>query len=280
MNYHESLKNKKIAVFTCSPKKNEVHTHNFLEFVYILKGSALHKLNDTATNICEGDYFIIDYNSRHSYELKSKDFELLNCLFLPEFIDPSLKNCRSFQMLVSSYQLRFNKNLFTASPSVMIYKDDGTVKELLFKILKEFQEERTGYLQIAHSVLVEILIVTMRKIYPDFTEYNNVIDEIIKYINSEYMNELTLGDICLKFGYSFSYLSSKIKKEIGLTFTSYLQKTRIEQSMRLLLTDKMSIYEIAESVGYRDIKSFYSAFRKFAGTTPASFKKNYFDRFE
>ena len=279
MNYSNDLKEKKFFIFICPRLEIGTHTHNFLELAYVLKGEAIHKWDKRTMNIKEGDYFVIDYQSEHSYEAKTEEFVLINCLFLPELIDPSLINCRSLQTLISSYQIHFKNEFFTTSPSMSIYEDDnGKIKALLLSILEEFNQESPGYLQIIRSRIIELLVVTMRKIYfnPKSDINDSGMNEILKYINSEYMNDIMLKDICRKFNYSFSYLSMKFKKELGLTYMEYLQRIRVEQSMRLLVHTNESVSHIAQAVGYRDIKSFYAAFKKFADTTPANFRKNYY----
>jgi two-component system response regulator YesN len=144
-------------------------------------------------------------------------------------------------------------------------------------MLREFEEKAPGYMQVIRSKIIELLIVTMRKIYftnTDDTENN--IDTMLKYISTEYMNDLTLGDICKKFNYSFAYLSAKFKNEVGINFTQYLQKIRIEQSMRLLANTNKTIIEIAQEVGYNDVKAFYMIFKRIANTTPAKFRRSYY----
>lgn len=279
MNHQNNLKEKKFSIFLCTRKQIHSHSHDFLELAYVLKGSAIHNWDNASAEINEGDYFVIDYRSQHSYVAKTNDFELINCLFLPEFIDSSLMNCRSLGTLISSYQIHFNKDFFAKSPSACIYKDeDGKAKELLLKMLKEFSDQAPGYLQIIRSAIIELLVTTMRMIYLDFTPYedDNDTDKILRCIATEYINDLSLGEICQRFGYSFSYLSAKLKKETGFTFTKLLKKARIEESMRLLAHTKKPISVISSDVGYTDIKSFYSAFKEIANTTPAKFRKNYF----
>ena len=117
----------------------------------------------------------------------------------------------------------------------------------------------------------------MRKIClnPEDEKSDTPIETILKFVRYEYMNDITLSDVCKKFGYAFTYLSAKLKKESGLSFTQHLQKIRIEQSLRLLINSDKSINEIAALVGYKDIKSFYTVFKRIANTTPAKFRKNY-----
>lgn len=279
MNYRDNLKEKKVSIFLCPRKQIGVHSHNFLELVYVFKGEAIHNWDNKNVSIKEGDYFVIDYQSHHSYKAKTDDFELINCLFVPEFIDSSLANCHSFNALISSYQIHFNNDFFTASPSAIIYKDEnGRIRELLLSILNEFTEKSPGYLQFIRSQIIEILIITMRKIYfdPSPDVDNSDIKKILKHTSEKYMDNLTLSAICKNLGYSFSYMSAKFKKETGLTFTEYLQKTRIEQSMRLLVHTDKTINTISNDVGYSDIKSYYKAFKKTTNTTPAKFRKNYY----
>ena len=44
----------------------------------------------------------------------------------------------------------------------------------------------------------------------------------------KYMKDITLKDICCKFSYSFSYLCMKFKRELGMSYMEYMQKTRVE----------------------------------------------------
>lgn len=249
-----------------------------MELAYVLKGSAIHHRNQTRTVIREGDYFVVDYESRHAYEATTDSFELINCLFMPELIDPALKDCRSLQTVVSSYQLLFQNAFFTENPSTNTFRDeDGTVRGLLLAMLEEFQTQAPGYLQIIRAKIIELLVVTMRKIYrdprPGITD--SQLDRVLTCIHTEYMQDLTLQQICRQCGYSFPYMSMKFKKTLSMTYTHYLQKIRVEQSMRLLVSTDKPVGEIAQAVGYRDIKAFYAAFRRFANTTPAKFRKQY-----
>lgn len=278
MNYYNDLNEKKISVFICRPIIKGVHSHGFLELAYVLDGKATHKWDNTTEEIQKGDYFVIDYTSKHSYESMTVDFEVINCLFLPEFIDASFANCHSLQTLLTSYQIRFNRDFFTASPSSQIYRDnDGKARGILLDMLQEADTQAPGYLQIMRSKIIELLVITIRKIYfsPALEKSDNSINCMLACISKEYMENLTLGGLCKKFGYSFSYMSAKFKKETGLNFTEYLQKTRIEQSMRLLSYTDRPINLIASDVGYKDIKTYYSVFRKIADTTPAKFRKNH-----
>ena len=105
-------KNENISLRMCGSKHTNLHKHDFLEMVYVIKGKAYHSLNGTATIIQTGDYFIIDYEAYHQYHsLEDKDFVIINTLFKPEIIDKVLIHCRSFHDLINHYLIRFTTKL-------------------------------------------------------------------------------------------------------------------------------------------------------------------------
>ena len=272
------LKENKFSIYVCPNTRIHLHEHNYLELGYVIKGEAIHSWGEDSVTIKEGDYFVVDYNAQHSYVAKTDEFELINCIFLPEFIDPALTHCRSFLEVISNYQIHFNSELFIENPSIKIYKDeDEKIKSLLTSLLDEFTLRSPGYMQIIRSMVIELLILTMRKIYfdPNSGLGDSFSDRVLKYLHSHYMNDITLADVSKGLNYSPTYLSMKFKKELGISFSKYLQKTRIEQSMRLLVHTDKPIEEIAADVGYRDIKTFYILFKSFSNSSPAKFRKNH-----
>ena len=72
-------------------------------------------------------------------------------------------------------------------------------------------------------------------------------------------------------------LSEYLNKSHGMTFREYINSLRIEEAKRLL-TDpneaQTSIEAAALLCGFRSRSSFYEAFKKRTGKTPAEFRKN------
>ena len=86
-------------------------------------------------------------------------------------------------------------------------------------------------------------------------------------------SELSLKNLALQLGFSPSYLSVLIKKELGLPFQDYLIQERMKKAKLLLLTTDLKIYEIAEQVGFDDMNYFSQRFKQVVGLTPRQFKK-------
>ncbi|EHI70414.1 response regulator transcription factor [Streptococcus ictaluri] len=84
---------------------------------------------------------------------------------------------------------------------------------------------------------------------------------------------LTLKSLASQLGFSPSYFSVLVKKELGMPFQDYLVQERLKKAKLLLLTTDLKVYEIAEQVGFEDINYFSQRFKQLVGVTPRQFKK-------
>lgn len=104
---------------------------------------------------------------------------------------------------------------------------------------------------------------------------NNVLDDILYYIDHNYRNNIKLETIAPLFGYNSAYLGKIFTQTVGENFNSYVDRLRIEHSKRLLLENQLKVYEVAEQAGYRNVDYFHKKFRKYVGESPAEFRKKY-----
>lgn len=272
----DAIEKEKIYIRTFHHKNSSLHSHKFLELAYVANGTAYQIRDNVKTKIHPGNYYIVDFNSYHEYITDDEDFSLINCLFVPQFIDSSLYGCTNFKNLLNNYMIRLSADFAEANPTQLIFNDsDGRIKEILLMLLSEYDGKQPGYLEIMRSGLIEIIIRTVRKttrrdtevLYKDFNKY------IIKRIMNDYMEELTLSKIAAELNYTVPYLSKSFKEGIGIGFSEYLRKIRIEEACRLLANTDMKITDIAVSVGYNDISCFNGIFKRTLGMTPREFKK-------
>lgn len=267
-------------IHTCTKSESKSHTHDFFELVYVVSGKAIHTLNGEERVIQKGDYFFVDYGTIHSYiSSGTGKLEIINCLFISEFIDKTLKNKHSFDEIVNNYMIRNNNAVINVSPANMFFRDsEGYIKELLYKCMDEYTTRESGYLEIIRSKLIEIIILTMRK---NSTSQSLCSDDlcrkIIAYTEENFLKKDILKTVSKETFFSVSYLSRRFKENVGITFTEYLRKVRIEKSMSLLANTDKKIIEIAELCGYSDMKSFNSIFKEKLGVTPRKFRQEFFD---
>ncbi len=104
---------------------------------------------------------------------------------------------------------------------------------------------------------------------------NTVIRQAKNFVAQHYAESISLAQVAKHVCLSTSYFSTLFKTETGVGFVEYLQHIRIEQAKKLLKTSKMRIADIAEKVGYRDIKFFNKIFVKETTVTPSEYRKFY-----
>lgn len=105
------------------------------------------------------------------------------------------------------------------------------------------------------------------------TTGNNILYDIIYYVNHNYQDSIKLEGIAQLFGYNSSYLGKLFQKKVGESFNSYLDYVRVSHAKILLTQGNLKIYEISERVGYKNVDYFYKKFRAVTGTTPADYRK-------
>lgn len=103
--------------------------------------------------------------------------------------------------------------------------------------------------------------------------FSPVVLRIMDWIMANYYTTITVTKVAKEMGYNTDYLSYLFKKNTGVTFISYLNKIRIENSKSLLLHYNITIKEVAYSCGFVDEKYFMKYFKKLEGMTPSEYKK-------
>jgi len=103
-------------------------------------------------------------------------------------------------------------------------------------------------------------------------EKKNVFSDILRYIDRHFNEDIQLGSIAEAYHFEPAYFSKKFKEKVGVNYSEYITKLRIEAAMGYLAETDMSISEISEHVGYRDVKYFRGIFKKATGMTPREYK--------
>ncbi|MDZ4991862.1 response regulator [Clostridium perfringens] len=113
--------------------------------------------------------------------------------------------------------------------------------------------------------------------HPTTIKYSPVIQQIISYVNENYYEEVSLKTLAQKYHINTSYLGQIFTKEVGCSFSEYLNRTKNMKAKELILNTNMKINDIAKKVGYLDTSYFYRKFKKYYGVCPSTLRniKNY-----
>lgn len=97
---------------------------------------------------------------------------------------------------------------------------------------------------------------------------------VLNFIASEYVNpDLSIEIVTSTLGINRAKINEILKEELGLTFSSYLNKLRLTEAARLLSESKdANVSEIAYAVGYNNVSYFNKLFKATYNCAPKTFK--------
>lgn len=175
--------------------------------------------------------------------------------------DPNYLKLSTMSMLlkVSTVLTKYGKSLEDIIDQEDMYDKISKIDTLWS--MKQYLEESIGAILNFHN--------TVRS-----KKSNKLIDQVVTYLDEHvYEQNLTLKRIAKDVYVNESYLSRIFKKEMGESLIEYITRKRIEESMRLLDTTDLKVYEIAEKVGINDPHYFSICFKKHVGVMVKEYKK-------
>ncbi len=161
--------------------------------------------------------------------------------------------------------------------------------------IERFQEEVKAHLkhylkvpfQIVHSGLnndfqsVPQVVMRMKQasnspvalLDPPKGSGEKAIEVALQYIKEHYNEELSLEKVASIVFLNPAYFSQLFKQKVGFGYKEYVTSLRLEQAKQLLLNPKLKVGEIAEYLGYQDIRHFAQMFRKKYHVTPNEYRQ-------
>jgi AraC-like DNA-binding protein len=127
--------------------------------------------------------------------------------------------------------------------------------------------------------LKEILILLMDDHIPQQKEVtvdpDFMMNTILDFINNNLETDITIEKLTRIYFISDSTLRRNFLKKFGITFSQYLQQTRLKRAEQLLSQSTSHIHDIALQVGYKSAAAFTHAFKQYFGYTPTMTRERY-----
>lgn len=254
--------------------KTTYHAHNFVEIAYVAEGTGTHFVNGIAHQTSKGDIFLINYDIPHEFVPHGEPLLIYNCIFTPAYFNEALGDSRNFFDVTDHFLIN---NLYTNLPTDYIFAtalgSEGThILNIYERLLEEFTAKQLGYRDIMRGYVIELLVVICRlKLCVDSGRTQKML-EILEHINVHYKENLDTEELAAIAGFSASHFRRIFKSLTGKTFSLYIQTIRVQEACSLLKNREMSVEQVAQAVGYSDMKHFYTIFKKITGKLPKAFR--------
>jgi YesN/AraC family two-component response regulator len=103
---------------------------------------------------------------------------------------------------------------------------------------------------------------------------NPTIQRALHYINDNIHKKIKVEDIAKKLHINPSYLSSKFKKNTGISLPSYINAQKINEAKHLLAFSDKPIIEISNYLSFSSQSYFQNQFKKITGMTPIEYRNS------
>ena len=234
------------------------HMHNHYELLYFVRGNLDYAIESETKRLTPGEIILIPPGVLHfgkvdpqaAYERYVLKF---TASVLPDYIKSRIET-----------QPVFLGNVKGAAP--MFAELDG--------LYESYNDDERYILMTAK--LMHILIHLCKA---DSEEYerqisrNDIIGEVITYINEHIKEPLTMADICNDLHFSKSYLSSEFSKEMKTPMMTYIKYKKIFAAHKQISEGKGQLSAIASEYGFTEYSTFYRNYKKIIGHPPYEFKK-------
>lgn len=245
------------------------HYHTFHKCIIVIEGELDYTVEGREYKLNSGDIIIVPKGEAHKLKVESESYHRAIVYFSEEIID---------MLTTKSLDLRGQIKLIGSKfPNTLKIKESQRQKLQLIE--GEFiQANNTcGHESIRLLRFMEWLIMYFRLIlYSEPKKTLNPMSKrlnlVIKYIETNIGNEITIDMIAKQVYISKFYLMKQFKETMGISIHQYIIQERIAKARELMKKER-ALTEIAFEVGFKDYSTFLRAFKRQYGHSPREFMK-------
>lgn len=280
------------------------HSHDFPEWSYVLRGKGSQYINGTSVPATENEMVIIPLGATHVYrpaadDTNSAELRVRDVIFraewlaglADEWIDPEIVRCIDWLL---GKHLVDRDAWASSSPSgerpagqpewIKIRDRCGEFGKLTERLKMLSQQRPPQFKARLTAGVLELLSLFCEATEAATVQHaewpprrqphlHPVKAQLAETIQTMPLDAITAKEVAKRLNVSERHLSRLFAKHFGVTFHSYVQEHRLNESMKLLRESKFSIGEIVQKVGLKDTDHFYSLFKQKTGITPGLYRK-------
>lgn len=200
--------------------------------------------------------------------VRSGDAET-SCEILNEFFN-KLEEFRLEPSEVRMLLIELTMNYQTILYDMMEIQETPTFKGKIYQEIQAFltlHEMKSYFKQMSRNIANNISSLILN------CGIRGDINRVKAYIDDNLGRFITLKSAAQFVNLSESYLSHIFKEDTGESFSSYLQRKRLEKAKSDLKNSKKTVSDIAVSCGYEDYSYFCRVFKKYTNMSPGEYRK-------
>ncbi|MCR5415277.1 MAG: AraC family transcriptional regulator [Pseudobutyrivibrio sp.] len=255
------------------------HSHNYVEFVYMVSGETHHILNGTdEITLKAGELLFLNQNATQEILPASENDVAVNFILLPEFFDEALRMVPEGDLLrdflISTLSPDSSFLTYLHFPAADILPVQNLMENMIYTML----------IQSSETIINNINKTTMGLLLQTLSAYVSLVNQgtpsqyeqnllltVLKYIDTHYQNG-TLEAIAEKTKQPTYYISRLLKNHTGKNFKEQLMTRRLQQAAYLLGHTTLTVEDIYTYIGYDNSSYFYRKFKDMFGMSPKHYR--------
>ena len=242
---------------------------------YMLSGEIQFQFNNKIVDIRDGDLIIFPPGT--AYKIKYKNANGAKYIILNFDFDYKASKHREMPPApANTFDISkiISKAYFPPFDEIFTFRDTSDIEEIITKIISEIDNRDKYSSEAASSLMKQLLIEILRYTYSPSPKgvSSKLSNEVKKYIELNYTDNITNISIAKHFNYHPYYLNSVFVKHTGITLHNYITKTRLNNARKLLLCTDSSICEIAKKCGFSNQSYFSECFKSAFTISPTEYR--------
>lgn len=237
--------------------------HNFWELTFIDNGSLQTTVDNETYDLAEMDLILYAPNQFHNQvNVSNQSCSYLTILFEMDFQDDFLITNRVYHAHRDIH--RALNDFIKVSQNEMMYDSELMICYLKELIIRVLQYDFLSSSPVASSPMQQKF-------------ENEMLNEIIMYINESIYEQLTIEEICHKFSISRSSLQTLFKNNLNVAPKQYISDLKLKKSKLMIKESVYTISEISQKLGFTSIHYFSRKFKQEFGITPSDYAKTIYN---
>ncbi len=245
------------------------HRHSFYEFLYIQNGEGKHEIDGITYNLSANTFHIISKGQVHQF-LFAKEIEGYLIRFKDNIL-PAVLSAKEGYYYTILHQISQHQDLTVEA------SDNAFVQVLLERMLAEYKIQSTKVIDLSliQHLLYPLLILMHRYSNAQIETQDYQQNQYIQFINlleAHYKHQHSLDYYAPKVGVTKRHLSIICQEKTGKTAKQLVNERILTEAKRLLTYTTLSLKEISDRLGFKNLAYFCRRFKKGVGKTPTEYK--------
>ena len=151
-------------------------------------------------------------------------------------------------------------------------KLEGFAVRLFEELLRE--SENRSYAEQLIRTAVQMIVMRGKSVRPvAMSRSYRIATECAGYLHEHFREEVTLERVAKQLSVAPQYLSGVFKRALGVNFSAYLIRLRLEYAASLLRGGEGTVTEICFECGFSNVSHFTRSFREAYGQSPTAYRR-------